>query len=412
MGKRARSALCVLVLFVSSAVEVRAGQAAQLRVVAVAVNDVSMEPSDEVVAAPGDTITVDVLASDWSAAGQMLHGYQLWFDAGGYATGSSGIVLPLGWTAGDSCATRADCDEFDVTFRTCLNGRCVYNVDDEASAFVDRFREDYVYFGRTDVTVFADHTAPDIRIGVLAQKAPFPAYSMPEDYLGSARFRVSEDACGTFALRLIDDLEYTHLLDEAFAFMGDGLSGGVTVHVPADCSCAELIATVPPMFARDARQPFDPDGGNVQGWRRMTFSFVKPVCVGLGPADFVVRTEPEGSTPIVEKVVSDGTDVHVDLDQPVPVGVWTCVRFERTGDEVCVIHSPGDVNGDGVSGPGDILTLIDHLNGVVQPALSIWHCDIDQSGQCGPPDILRIIDLLNGAGAYEPYLNVVWPNVP
>jgi hypothetical protein len=35
----------------------------------------------------------------------------------------------------------------------------------------------------------------------------------------------------------------------------------------------------------------------------------------------------------------------------------------------------------------DILHLIDHLNGVFQPPMKVWQCDIDRSGVCGPADL-------------------------
>jgi hypothetical protein len=50
------------------------------------------------------------------------------------------------------------------------------------------------------------------------------------------------------------------------------------------------------------------------------------------------------------------------------------------------------------SQPADILTLIDNLNGLIQPSLPVHQCDIDRSGLCVPTDLIAEIDLLNGNG--------------
>ncbi|MFQ5463361.1 MAG: hypothetical protein ACE5E5_12145, partial [Phycisphaerae bacterium] len=70
---------------------------------------------------------------------------------------------------------------------------------------------------------------------------------------------------------------------------------------------------------------------------------------------------------------------------------------------------PGNVNGDGVTAPSDILALIDGLNGVISLPWGPYSCDLDHSGVCGPEDILRVIDLLNGSGVFTPWLDTPLP---
>ena len=81
-----------------------------------------------------------------------------------------------------------------------------------------------------------------------------------------------------------------------------------------------------------------------------------------------------------------------------------------TADRIDIGFLPGDVNGDGTSGPVDILDLIDSLNGVVP--LPPERTDINRSGVATPVDILRLIDLLNGANSTRPWLGVSLPERP
>jgi hypothetical protein len=113
----------------------------------------------------------------------------------------------------------------------------------------------------------------------------------------------------------------------------------------------------------------------------------------------------------------------VVLDDPIEAGEWTTLmpHVERADgrdlpplscDGVVVGFLPADANGNRTSGPVDILHLIDHLNGVFQPPMKVWQCDIDRSGVCGPADILRLIDLLNGANTSRPWNGVRLPPRP
>ena len=61
----------------------------------------------------------------------------------------------------------------------------------------------------------------------------------------------------------------------------------------------------------------------------------------------------------------------------------------------------------------DIQKLIDCLNWLKsndpppwppECPWGVYGCDLDRSGSCAPGDILRVIDLLNGADAYDPWL--------
>ena len=100
------------------------------------------------------------------------------------------------------------------------------------------------------------------------------------------------------------------------------------------------------------------------------------------------------------------------LDRPIPGGACTTLTYIPTGWTTQIRSLPGDVNGDGLTSPIDILALIDHLNGITDPPLPDWQCDIDQSGVCNGLDILQLIDLLNGAVGDTPWNGAEAPVCP
>jgi hypothetical protein len=95
----------------------------------------------------------------------------------------------------------------------------------------------------------------------------------------------------------------------------------------------------------------------------------------------------------------------VVFDRIITMQAWTCVRYNPSGQRVCMGWLPGDVNSDRTSSPVDILAVIDNLNNQVDPPYELHQCDVDRSDVCGPSDILRVIDLLNGADVYDEWVN-------
>ena len=109
----------------------------------------------------------------------------------------------------------------------------------------------------------------------------------------------------------------------------------------------------------------------------------------------------------IEPVIAKGSTVTIRLTEPLAPGTWTTLHHEPSGVELRWGTLPGDVNGDGISGPIDILALVDALNAPVPgPDHAL---DINRNGSAEPLDILRLIDLLNGAGIYEPWLGRTLP---
>lgn len=178
----------------------------------------------------------------------------------------------------------------------------------------------------------------------------------------------------------------------------------------SDPGCVEgalgLIGSDPPDGAIDARQPFNPDGTDPQGWDSFVLEFDADAS-GVAIADFSLSSS-SGTAPNVASAVAEDTKVTLTFDGTIPVGAWTTVTYECSGESVTIGYLPGDVSEDGTSSAFDVLLLIDKLNNdlIVMPDYS---GDIDRSGAIAPADVLREVDLLNGAGAYDPYLGVTLP---
>jgi hypothetical protein len=166
-------------------------------------------------------------------------------------------------------------------------------------------------------------------------------------------------------------------------------------------SCLALLASAPPAGAIDARQPHTPAAPDQpQGWDRLELTFSGPSQDVLAE-DFFIESS-SGRAPGITKLTRRGKTVTLQLNRPLPPGAWTTLRHVPSGHELRWGFLPGDVNGDRISAPLDILALIDDLNGTTRRPEHAT--DVNRSGLGEPQDILRLIDLLNGAGTYEAWL--------
>lgn len=187
-------------------------------------------------------------------------------------------------------------------------------------------------------------------------------------------------------------------------YICDLLDGEVFKIVPAvSPDPVSIIESDPPHGAIDARQPWDPDGGNVAGWRSIRLTF--DGCVsGMVADDFVVTQTGGDAAPGVAGATLIGLNsVHVSLDAPITVGVWTTVTHVPSGTSRTIGALPGDVDADGRVDAGDVDSLLNALRDPTQSA-PLRSVDIDRSGRISPCDILRAIDLLNGADGYPAFL--------
>ncbi|MFQ5414585.1 MAG: LVIVD repeat-containing protein [Phycisphaerae bacterium] len=174
--------------------------------------------------------------------------------------------------------------------------------------------------------------------------------------------------------------------------------------IPDECEVISILSSDPPDGAIDARQPSEPDGGNVTGWSQVVLTFDGDTAA-LTVEDFTITLDPPGTPPFLAFVFPDGNDVVLQFGDfvadPIPPGHWTIITHNASGTSVRIGYLPADVNNDRLSNPNDVLALIDDLNGVTDPPLADYQTDTDRSGASNASDILRVIDLLNGAEAYD-----------
>lgn len=168
-----------------------------------------------------------------------------------------------------------------------------------------------------------------------------------------------------------------------------------------------IASANPPHCAIDAG--YTGVDGSRSRWNAVEVTFACSVA-SLHNLDFTVSTS-GNAAPTITSVTNDGSlTATLNLSGPIEPGAWTCFTHS-SGAETCFGFLPGDVNADQTSGPGDILEVINNLNGDLVPLLEFWQCDIDRSGKCGAADILGVIDLLNGAIKFEPWINVSLPTL-
>lgn len=153
--------------------------------------------------------------------------------------------------------------------------------------------------------------------------------------------------------------------------------------------CEGIVSAFPPNDAIDARQTNTlADPGTPQGMTSIDLT-LGAGCDGVVVDDFVVTEDGGDGTP-VNAASWDGATLT--FDAAIEPGAWTVVTLGATSTRVGYL--PADVNNDGTAAAGDVLALIDFLNG--NTSLELYQTDIDRSGVAGASDVLRAIDLLNG----------------
>ncbi len=168
-----------------------------------------------------------------------------------------------------------------------------------------------------------------------------------------------------------------------------------------------IVASEPPSGAIDARQPHLPNDPAARfGWDSVVLTF-DGAADGLTPTAFTLsETGGDGAVPAITQVEAvDATSVRLTLSEPIEPGTWTVVTHVESGTTVRLGYLPGDVDGDGVATPSDIIVLIDQLNGV-RAAAPPFSTDLDRTGATDATDIDTASALLGGAGSFAAWINV------
>jgi hypothetical protein len=378
-------------------------------------------PTSAVAASPGEVIVAEIYASDWTPTegDDQARTWQVAVDSAGFFSGG-GSVVPVGWDrpvecilcdpgADLPCPDPWECDEA---------GYCTGPAHDpDAGLAIDSLRADYIFVGRQEVTAI---DTCQFLAGSTVLAPPGPTYSSPPKYVATLALEVAPGACGTFVISLLDKniagnwVTFIRPTDVAAEPILPLLLEDLTIDA-GPCGCSEVLSSVPANCMHEARQPSEPDGSEPAGWNSVELEFECTDTSSVQPGDFTVTQVPLGDfdiPPAIDALVPNGSTLNVVFDRVITPAAWTCVRYDPSGQRVCIGWLPADVNGDGTSSAVDILAVIDNLNDQVDPPYEEHQCDVDRSGSCGPPDILRVIDLLNGADAYDPMLNASLPACP
>lgn len=196
---------------------------------------------------------------------------------------------------------------------------------------------------------------------------------------------------------------------------GDGNSNGIDDVCEAGCPAATIASAEPPTGTVDARQPHAMNTPNLRqgiGAPGVPGVTAEPIHIQLNPALAGAEScfslcetaaDPLGPNGI-GSVVYHGSGVYqIILNRAIAMGAVTTIEYTGDGSFITYTSHPANANGDSAASPVDILNLIDHLNGVRVPPLTMYQCDFNHSGLCNPSDIITIIDLLNGAGPFNPW---------
>lgn len=169
-----------------------------------------------------------------------------------------------------------------------------------------------------------------------------------------------------------------------------------------------LVSSNPPAEAIDARRPTYPGGSTAAGWNFFELTLNSEPCT-LSPSRFTILQEGGTAAPPAVAAVTQvgGTLVRLTLDKPIVPGTWTTIEDTLSDIALRVGYLPGDVNGNGITNPADILSLIDGLNGIL--FLPMWSGDLDRSDIKSPADIIELIDMLNGANGHQSWNGVSLP---
>ncbi|MCH8251714.1 MAG: hypothetical protein IID36_04610 [Planctomycetes bacterium] len=113
----------------------------------------------------------------------------------------------------------------------------------------------------------------------------------------------------------------------------------------------------------------------------------------------------------IQTVVDDNNGVFsFTLTHAVTPNESTTLMY-ADGSTITIISHPGNVAAAPFITASGLLMLIDMLNGVLQPPFGLYSVDVDRSGALNASDVLRVIDLLNGAGAFPKQLGTTLPGL-
>ncbi len=329
---------------------------------------------------PGETVRLMAWFVESKPPGTYIEAYQLIIQSAGQGDdGSVGQIIYVdddpGRSGGDSILVNTNRDDWLYSCGI-IAFEPVYNETPESGFFG--------VFYATAICDFSPCNCPD---GI--------------HYLVEFDLRASKDAYGRFEIGFLVD----HAPGSAFI-----RPGGMEFVIDEFQTLQVIIGEPAPISSEPHDGAIDPrctvEKGVVIGPDHITVHFDGTVTVSNND-EWSVQVTGDDESPVVDGVLFAGPTVTLQFDRPLPLGECTTITHLPTAWHTQIRSLPGDVSGDGAANPGDILTLIDHLNGISDVAE--WQCDVNLSGVCNSQDILGLIDILNGATGHE---RVTLPECP
>jgi len=230
-------------------------------------------------------------------------------------------------------------------------------------------------------------------------------------YLGSLIVKVSANACGTFSIGFVQEIERTFIVDPSPKPNNSLPTLQPLLLTVSDCS-RQLLSCNPGHCNIDARIAHDRLNSAIRlNANTIQMNFSKTT-VGMAAADFevtIVPNLPGDFVPTISSVIPLGGDpnkTNVIFNRRIQQTRWTCIRDKGSNKRCCMGSLPADADNSRISQPADTFEVVNNLQGCLdppscsEPLLPIERCDTDRSLQCSPADLLMVIDLLTGADAF------------
>lgn len=171
----------------------------------------------------------------------------------------------------------------------------------------------------------------------------------------------------------------------------------------ATCPIGEVVFIDPPHGVVDAGQPHSPD--QVTPHEGIQSFLVEAPPRANGACFSACETGDAPANPVSEVIEEAPGLYRVSLSRPLSAGSLTHLFYAGTEAVGTFVAHPGNVNADGIVGVLDVFSLIGCLNGNNPETACPWGSpfsnDLNRDGATNPGDLLRLIDLLNGAGALD-----------
>jgi hypothetical protein len=340
------------------------------------VNSAPLErPVSHIQASPGDVMMVRIFARDWSPNGERMRAYQAQIDYESYTSGSQGSIKPK---------------DYAITSEVGL--------ENQENGFIDVADPMYAHFGLATVAIVDTVTWGYRWLSVVID--PNDAGTCPKQetkyYCGTLNLEISDDAQGSFTMRLDEDPGASAMHDINSIVIAPLDFEPLTIDVVGNVVTLRVISSDPPSGAIDARQPSH-HGQPAGGWDTVELTFNTD---GLNPtvADFAID-DGSASPPRIRRVESKGAVVTMALEGGIRAGRWTTITFKASGTGTRIGYLPGDVDNDGRISVHDMQALVGRPEGAA--ARPLYQLDIDRNGLSGVSDALRLIDLFAAPGAYR-----------